>query len=100
MVLLIMLNIKAPSHLPLDTLLADNNYKFIMAYKFSGVSKSHLPLYVLASKVSRFKQINLHSSFSSIFYHGLQFVFWIPVNFLSWSSICILVDFEHTNNDD
>jgi hypothetical protein len=41
MVLLLMLNIETPCDLPLDTLIFDNNYKFIMAYKFLGVSKSH-----------------------------------------------------------
>jgi len=44
------------------------------------VSKSHLLFINLASQVSRFKQVNLHSGFFSIFYHGLQFVFWLILN--------------------
>jgi hypothetical protein len=32
-------------------------------HKFLGLNKSHLPLEVLASLVSRFEQINFHSNF-------------------------------------
>jgi hypothetical protein len=34
----------------------------------------------LASQVSKFKQINLHFGFSSVFYHGLQSIFWLILN--------------------
>jgi len=44
MVLLLLLNIEAPSHLPLDTFFSNNHYKFIMASQVPNLSKSHLPL--------------------------------------------------------
>jgi len=63
-VLLLLLSIEAPSHLPLDTFLFNNHYKFIMASQVSNLSKSHLPLQdFLTSQISKFEQINFHSSF-------------------------------------
>jgi len=67
MVLLLLLNIEVPSHLPLPTRLSSSNYKFILVLQVFGFE--HLPLEIFASLISRFEQINLHSSFWPVFYH-------------------------------
>ncbi len=47
----------------------------------------------MVSQVAKFKQINLHSCFSLVFDHGLQFVFWLILNIPTMmidGNVCLL----------